>query len=166
MYETRVARVFGVFAVGVALLGVRAFTLQVANRASVIERHVQRVRGRIVIVPHRGDVLWADGTPAATDVPGWRVEIDPRAFQARRVHCARCGASTVPRREPPCCAECGDDASLEPLPQPDLDALARLLGMAPEEVRRGFEEAIGEHARHPDYRWHMLVDGISRERAV
>jgi penicillin-binding protein 2 len=166
MYETRVSRVFGLFAAGLALLGVRAFVLQVASRSEVIEAHQRRVRGRVVLVPHRGDVLWADGTPAATDVPGWRVEIDPRAFQARRVRCGRCGATGVPRREPPCCAECGADSQLEPLPQPDLDALARLLGVPADEVRRGFERAIGEHLRRPEYRWHLLVDGIQRENAV
>ena len=166
MYEKRVSRVFAFFAASLGLLGVRAFTLQVANRAEVLEKHEQRVRGRVVLVPHRGDVLWADGTPAATDVPGWRVEIDPRAFQARRVRCPRCGASGVPRREPACCAECGNDESLEPLPQPDLDALARLLGVSADEVHRGFERAIGEHARRPEYRWHLLVDGIAREKAL
>lgn len=166
MYETRVSRVFGLFAMGVALLGVRAFVLQVATRDKVIAEHERRVRGRVVLVPHRGDVLWADGTPAATDVPGFRVEIDPRAFQARRVKCGRCGAIGVPRREPPCCAECGGDTSLEPLPQPDLDALARLLGVPADDVRAGFERAIGEHARRPDYRWHLLVEGVARENAV
>jgi cell division protein FtsI/penicillin-binding protein 2 len=166
MYETRVSRVFGFFATGMALLCVRAFTLQVANRENVIEAHQQRVRGRVVLVPHRGDVLWADGTPAATDVPGWRVEIDPRAFQARRVRCSRCGAVAVPRREPACCAECGNDVGLMPLPQPDLGALARLLGVAEDELRSGFERAIGEHARRPEYRWHLLVDGIAREKAL
>jgi cell division protein FtsI/penicillin-binding protein 2 len=166
MYEKRVARVFGLFAAGLALLGVRAFVLQVANRGAVLDAHQRRVRGRVILVPHRGDVLWADGTPAATDVPGWRVEIDPRAFQARRVRCGRCGASAVPRREPPCCAECGGDERLDPLPHPDLDALARLLRVPADDVRRGFEHAIGEHEKHPEYRWHLLVDGIARESAV
>jgi len=83
MYEKRVSRVFGLFAAGMALLGVRAFVLQVATRDEVLESHQRRVRGRVILVPHRGDVLWADGTPAATDVPGWRVEISTSSSSTR-----------------------------------------------------------------------------------
>lgn len=165
MYDARLSRVFAVYAVLLALLAVRAFTLQVVEREKTIEAHRKRVRGRIVVAPRRGEILWDDGTPIVSNEPGFSVEIDLAAFYARRWRCGDCAAVMQPKQEPTVCSECGSDRALTPAPRPDA-LLARLLHLGPEEYEAALLGADAKYSKHPDYRYHEFLRDVDRDTAL
>jgi cell division protein FtsI/penicillin-binding protein 2 len=166
MFETRLARVVAVFGGVLCVLAVRAFALQAVQRDKILDEQTSRIRGRIVLSPRRGDVLWADGTPAATDAPGVSVLVDPVAFEARRLRCGECGATTRRRNVPKACLECGTAKSFETLAPPDAAALAAALRMTEEEFGRRLGRAIDEHRKFPWLGVHVLADDAGRDAAL
>jgi len=168
MYETRVGRVFALFAGGLALLAVRAFALQVVQKDSVLAAHDAKVHARFVRAPRRGDVLWRDGTPIATNEPGFSVSVDLDAFCATRWRCDACGAVVARATKPAACPDssCGAKGEMTRLPAPDADELARLLGVSTDDLGRGLARADADRARSPDFRYHQLLKDVDRETAV
>ncbi len=93
MYEKRLSRLVAAFALVFALIAGRAFLVQVLDVGS----HRAEVDGgrEFSVLPRRGAVLAADGSPLAWSVPGYSLEIEfgavddrllptPEAFAAER----------------------------------------------------------------------------------
>ncbi len=165
MYETRLSRVFALYGGLLALLAVRAFTLQVVTRDEVLDDHRKRVRGRIVVAPRRGEILWDDRTPIVSNEPGFSVEIDFKSFYANRWSCGDCAAVMQPKQEPVACAECGSDRALARATRPDA-LLADLLGLGREEYEAALLGADAKQAKHPDYRYHEFFRDVDRDTAT
>jgi penicillin-binding protein 2 len=166
MYETRLARVFTLFACCLGALAVRAFTLQVADRENVLRRHDERIHGRFVVAPRRGEIQWRDGGPIASDAPGFSVQIDVDAFLAPRWRCGVCAAVTRRNAEPDRCPDCGAEHSAQFVPPPDSAALARLCGVTETELGDALLAADADHAAHPEYGRHELFESVDRDAAV
>lgn len=166
MFEPRLTRLFGVFAAAMCVLAGRAFMLQVVTRDTVLAEHHARINRRFVLTPRRGDILFADGSPAAIDEPGWSVQIDPASFHGARWRCGICGAVTRKTSEPSLCRECGSDAALALVPLPRLADLAQLLRVSLDEVETGFVRATDGHVKHPSFRYHELLKDVSRDAAT
>jgi cell division protein FtsI/penicillin-binding protein 2 len=168
MFETRVSRVFSLFAGALVLLGVQAFALQVVNRDEIIKEHEARIHGRFVRAPRRGEILYADGTPIASNEPGFSVAVNVDAFFAPRWRCGSCGAVVTRLKRPDACSDptCGAKDSPAPVPAPDADALARMLGISKEEFGDQLAKVDKQHQLHPTFRYHELVKDVDRDTAV
>jgi cell division protein FtsI/penicillin-binding protein 2 len=164
MYERRLLRLF--FAIAAVLLVVvaRAFHVQVVAAADIVRSQETTLRSLRTVYPRRGEILWADGSVAVRNASRCVVRVDARQFFAEREACRSCGAVTVrpyeaqdPRKppkakvppEPAPCRECGAPGPGEPLPGPDVGALARVLGSGTavpqlrerlDAVRRAYDE--------------------------
>ena len=166
MYDSRVGRVFAVFGAALLVLVVRAFALQVAGAEKILKEQDARLHRRFILTPRRGDILWRDGTPAATDESGFEVDIDSDAFLAPRWRCATCGTVVRPRAEPVACAECDAPGPLLLLPCPDLRDLASLLSKDEAEVAHAFGRVTDEHEKAPWIGTHVLFDRVGAEAAL
>jgi penicillin-binding protein 2 len=168
MFETRVSRVFSLFAGALALLAVQAFALQVVRRDELLAKQEARVHGRFVRAPRRGEILYADGTPIASNEPGFSVAVNVDAFFAPRWRCSECGAVVARAKRPETCSEssCRATDSMTQVPSPDADALARLLGFSKEEFGDHLIRVDQQHVLHPNFRYHELVKDVDRETAV
>ncbi|MCE9634415.1 MAG: hypothetical protein K8T90_01810 [Planctomycetes bacterium] len=163
MYERRLLRMFFGVAALLAVVLCRAFWVQVVSADEIIRRNDRVLRSTSIAPALRGEVLWADGTPAVRNSSRWTIRLDRRAFTAERYRCARCGEiltrsvktvkSGTPTRSPapagpvapdplPPCAECGAPAAWERLPPPDMQALATLLQMRRDELQSKVDAAI------------------------
>jgi penicillin-binding protein 2 len=166
MYETRLARVFCLFAGALALLALRAFTLQVASQEAVLKAHDERVHGRFVVAPRRGEILWSDGTPMASNEPGFSVEIDVAEFFAARRRCEDCGGAVRPAARPAKCPDCGSTRPLVDVAPPDASELARLLGVSLDDLGDALERADAARAGRPDVGRSPLLRDIDRDTAL
>jgi cell division protein FtsI/penicillin-binding protein 2 len=166
MYETRLARVFTLFGLCLGALAVRAFAVQVAGRERILKEHENRVHGRFVVAPRRGDIRWADGSPIASDTPGWSVQIDVDAFFAPRWRCGVCSAVTRRNDEPSRCPECGAEHAAVAVAPPDGAELARLCGVTEKELGDALTAADAEHVAHPEFGRHELFQRVDRDAAV
>lgn len=78
MYETRLRRLLVAFWVLLGVIGARAFALQVLDATDAAGRPwSSRVGGAddFVVYPRRGEILWADGSKMAWNVPSYGLEI-------------------------------------------------------------------------------------------
>lgn len=148
-----------------AVLGVRAFALQAVERDSILKAQDARVHRRFLLTPRRGDILFADGTPAATDEPGFSVQLDPTAFEATRWRCDACGAVVASRTAPKSCA-CGAKGGATQLPSPDLHDLARTLALSDAQLGERFDKVTQAHAAAPEIGVFPLVDRVSSDVAL
>jgi cell division protein FtsI/penicillin-binding protein 2 len=165
MYEPRVSRVVVALAAAMACLFVRAAWLQVVRRDAILDVQDARIHRRFVLSPRRGDILWKDGTAAATDEAGFVAEIDFAAYEASRWRCAACGAVVRPRNEPSSCPVCREEA-IERMPAPDLRALAGVLGIDAATLEHGFERAFAARAKAPRIGRYPLVQHVNRDTAI
>jgi penicillin-binding protein 2 len=166
MYETRLGRVFTLFAACLGVLAVRAFAVQVSGRERILQEHERRVHGRFIVAPRRGEIQWADGSPIASDSPGYSVQIDVDAFFAARWTCGGCGAVTRRNAAPARCLECGAQEAFTAAPPPDAAALARLIGVTESDLGEALLAADKDHAAHPEYGRHELFETVERDAAV
>ena len=83
MYERRLRWLTGVFVAVLCLIGARAFAVQVVAP----DAHIERFRGRQLrsfpILPRRGEILFADGSRMAWNVPGFALEVAFGEFDDR-----------------------------------------------------------------------------------
>jgi penicillin-binding protein 2 len=166
MYETRLGRVFAVLACCLGALAVRAFTVQVAHRERLLKEHDERVHGRFVVAARRGEIQWADGTPIASDAPGYSVQIDTDVFFAPRWRCGVCSAVTRRNEAPARCPECGAEHSAVAVPAPDPAEFARLCGRTEDDLGDALVTADADRVAHPKYGRHELFESVDRDAAV
>lgn len=112
MYELRLSRLFLFFAGLLLLVLVRCFALQVLDQGGHAQALEKRLTSEFLVLPRRGDILYADGSPLATNRPGYAADIDFRAFDAHRWRCSRCDAIRTRRNQgpkrPAQCAACDE----------------------------------------------------------
>lgn len=78
MYEARLRRLLLAFYVLLGVIGARAFALQVLGATDADGRpwaSLAEASHPMVVLPRRGEILWADGTPMARNVPMFGLEI-------------------------------------------------------------------------------------------
>ncbi len=83
MYELRLRWLCGVFLLVLGVIGVRAFAVQVADAGDHVTAFRDRQLRSFSVLPHRGDILFADGTRMAWNVPGFALEVAFEDFDDR-----------------------------------------------------------------------------------
>lgn len=91
MYERRLGRLHLVFLVALLLIGVRVFRVQVLDVEDDRDALAARLTSERVVLPRRGRILYADGTPLARNEPAYAVDVDFRDFDADRFRNLRTG---------------------------------------------------------------------------
>jgi cell division protein FtsI/penicillin-binding protein 2 len=150
MYERRLLRLFlGVAALLLVVLG-RAFHLQVVRADEIVRDRESVLRSTSIVQPRRGEILWADGTPAVRNVSRFALRVDVRAFDAKRWRCGACGCVLTRDRVPETCADCSARGPWSAVAPPDPQLLARLLDLPADDVARALDDARRDYKR---YRW-------------
>lgn len=150
-----------------ALLGLvvgRAFQLQVVEANELIRDHERSRSPFTIVVPRRGDILFADGTPMVANDSRYTVHVDLAEFEKPRFRCRECGDRGSGATPPDSCRECGA-ASFAMLPSPDPAALAEILGATRETIQASLL-AAARAAKTNRWKSRRLLDAkISREAA-
>lgn len=141
MFDRRLLRLFFVLAALLAVVAGRAFQLQVLRASDLRRKGESVLRSTTLVRPLRGEILWADGTPAVWNGSRYAVWIDTAAFDAVCHTCAACGdrAPRIPASRR--CAECGASDWVDVAP-PAAGDLAAAVG-----VDRGVAEKALARAR-------------------
>lgn len=151
MYERRLLRLFFAIAALLTLVLGRAFHLQVLRAGDLVRERESVLRSTAAVQPLRGEILWADGTPAVRNASRFALRVDFRAFDAQRWRCGACGHVATNRdAAPAACADCAARGPWSAVPRPDLSLLARLLDVPLPELTAGLAEARGTYET---YRW-------------
>lgn len=127
----RLAFLFYGFVVLFGLVALQCFRIQVMGAGGHVAKLESELRREVSVLPRRGSILFADGSPMATNEPGFGVHVDLSEFDADRYDCTRCGLAHRERRRPSArpktCPTCGADegitlhvgARTEPVPLGD-----------------------------------------------
>ena len=166
MYEARLSRLFALFGVGLAVLAGRAFQLQVVEAEERLAAHEEKLRRSYTILPRRGEILYADGTPMASNEPGFSVHVDPVALLGARWRCHACTTVVQRKAAPSRCKECGSRDAWDETAPPDQAALARVLGCTPAVLQGALDAAEAHKTRFSEHRLHTLFQSVSRDVAL
>ncbi len=83
MYERRLRLLVVAYVLILCVIGARAFALQVVEVGDHVGQLETRCRRTLSVLPRRGEILYANGTPMAANVPGFGLEVAFRELDDR-----------------------------------------------------------------------------------